>query len=78
MSRKRLVGTVVSDKMENTVVVAVERIFRHPRYKKRMRKHKRYKAHDELGAKVGQVVEIEECRPMSKEKRFKVIRIVNN
>lgn len=78
MSRKKLTGTIVSDKMDKTVVVEVERVFHHPRYQKRVRERKKYKAHDELGAKVGDRVEIEECRPMSKEKRFRVIRIVRN
>ena len=77
MSRKKLVGTVVSDKMEKTVVVEVERVFHHPRYRKRLKKRGKYKAHDELGARVGDRVEIEECRPISKEKMFKVKRIVN-
>ena len=76
MSRKRLTGTVISDKMEKTVVVEVERVFHHPRYGKRIKRCKKYKAHDELGGKVDNVVEIEECRPISKEKRFRVIGIV--
>lgn len=76
MSKKRLTGTVVSDKMEKTVVVAVGRSFHHPRYKKRLEVCKKYKAHDELGVSVGDLVEIEECRPVSKGKKFKVVRIV--
>lgn len=78
MSRKKLTGIVVSNKMDKTVVVEVERVFHHPQYQKRVRKHKKYKAHDELGAEVGQRVEIEECPPVSKEKRFRVVKIVNS
>jgi len=76
MSKKKLVGIVVSDKMEKTAVVEVERFFHHPLYKKRIERCKKYHAHDELGVKVGDVVEIEECRPVSKEKRFRVIRSI--
>jgi len=75
MPRKRLKGTVVSDRMEKTVVVAVERVFAHPAYKKRVKVVKRYKAHDESGAKVGDSVVIEETRPASKEKRWRVITV---
>lgn len=69
-------GRVVSDKMEKTAVIAVERFFHHPVYKKRIKKTKRYKAHDELGVKVGDVVEIQETRPLSKEKRWRIIKII--
>ena len=74
MTKKRLTGTVISNKMQKTVVVRVERIKEHPRYKRRYRFHKKYKAHDEKGEyKVGDRVIIEECRPISKEKRWRVI-----
>ncbi|HDM70318.1 MAG: 30S ribosomal protein S17 [Thermotoga sp.] len=77
MPRRRMIGTVTSDKMDKTVVVAVERIFQHPKYKKYIRRTKKYKAHDEKNeCKVGDVVEIEETRPLSREKRWRVIRIV--
>ena len=76
MPRRRLKGKVVSDKMEKTVVVVVERVFAHPIYKKRVRVTKRYKAHDEVGAKVGDEVMIEETRPLSKDKRWRVAEIV--
>ncbi len=70
----KLQGTVVSDKMEKTVVVEVERIKEHPRYKKRYKVHKKYKVHDEKGEyKKGDVVVIEETRPISKDKRWRVI-----
>jgi len=74
MTKKRLIGTVISNKMQKTVVVRVERIKEHPRYKRRYRFHKKYKAHDEKGeCKVGDRVIIEECRPISKEKRWRVV-----
>ncbi|MCJ7786901.1 30S ribosomal protein S17 [Patescibacteria group bacterium] len=75
MPKKQITGTVVSNKMQKTVVVKVERIKEHPRYKKRYKVHKKYKAHDEKGeCKVEDKVIIEECRPMSKEKRWRVIK----
>lgn len=74
MPKRRLIGTVVSDKMEKTVVVRVERWKKHPKYLRRVRVHKRYKAHDEKREyKVGDRVIIEETRPISKEKRWKVV-----
>lgn len=76
-TRKVLTGRVVSDKMDKTVVVAVERVFRHPLYKKTVRKTKRYKAHDENNeCRVGDLVEIMETRPLSKEKYFRVVKII--
>lgn len=67
-------GTVVSDKMKNTVVVAVNSFKTHPKYQKKYRFTKKYKAHDEGNKyKVGDVVEIVPCRPISKDKRFKVL-----
>ena len=74
MPKKRLKGLVVSDKMQKTIVVKVERIKEHKKYKKRYKVHKKYKAHDEKEeCKVGDNVIIEECRPLSKEKRWRVI-----
>ena len=72
--RKRsVVGTVVSDKMDKTIVVRVERLVEDPRYKKYVRRYSRYMAHDEANAcKVGDQVLIVEHRPMSKRKRWKV------
>jgi small subunit ribosomal protein S17 len=71
--KKTLQGTVVSDKMDKTVVVAVTRFEKHPKYQKYLKKTKRFKAHDENNAsKVGDVVTIEETRPISKDKKFKV------
>lgn len=75
MPKRRLKGKVVSNKMEKTVVIVVERVFAHPTYKKRVRVTKRYKAHDEVGAKVGDEVMIEETRPLSKDKRWRVVEV---
>jgi len=75
--RRRLHGHVVSDKMDKTVVVRVERVVRHPRYGKVMRRAKRYKAHDEGNrCRVGDLVTIVESRPLSREKRWCVEEIV--
>lgn len=74
VTRKQLQGTVVSDKMMKTVTVLVNRFVKHPKYGKFMNISKKYKAHDEAGTwKVGDKVTIEECRPISKDKSFKVI-----
>ena len=76
-TKKRFVGSVVSDKMDKTVVVRVERLVRHPRYGKVLRRAKKYKAHDEENAcRVGDVVRIVESRPLSREKRWVVEEIV--
>jgi len=78
MPKKQLTGTVMSNKMQKTVVVSVERLKEHPKYKRRFRVHKKYKAHDEKGEyKVGDKVIIEECRPISKDKRWRVIKKVD-
>lgn len=75
--RKVRIGEVVSDKMDKTVVVAVESRIRHPLYGRIIRRTKKFKAHDEAGiAGMGDTVEIMECRPISKEKRWRVSRIV--
>jgi small subunit ribosomal protein S17 len=76
--RKRRIetGRVVSDKMQKTVVVSVERSKRHPIYKKVMRRSVKFMAHDELGAAMGDTVRIIESRPMSKHKRWTVIEIL--
>lgn len=77
MPRKRVVGVVVSDKMDKTVVVKVERFVQHPRFKKYIRRSKKYYAHDERNeCRIGDVVEIEETRPLSKLKRWRVVRII--
>ena len=71
---KRLKGVVVSNKMEKTAVVLVERYVKHPLYGKYIKKSKRYKAHDEKNQyHVGDKVIIEECRPISKDKHFVIV-----
>jgi small subunit ribosomal protein S17 len=71
--RKTMIGVVVSNKMDKTAVVAVERRMQHPLYKKIIRRTKRYKAHDEANeARLGDVVRIAETRPISKEKRWRI------
>lgn len=77
MPKKRLTGQIISDKMAKTVVVRVERVKEHPKYKRRYRFHKKYKAHVEEGEyTIGDKVVIEECRPISKDKKWKVIKKV--
>ena len=74
MPRRVLQGIVVSDKMDKTIVVQVERRVMHPIYKKFVRRTKKYAAHDEANAhKVGETVRIRECRPISKRKRWEVL-----
>ncbi len=74
MPKRILQGTVVSDKGDKTVIVKVERRLTHPLYKKTIRRSKRYAAHDEANQyKIGDVVRIEECRPLSKTKSWLVI-----
>lgn len=75
--RKTRVGRVVSDKMDKTVVVAVESTRRHPLYKKTIKRTTKFHAHDEAGeAKEGDVVRIMETRPLSKTKRWRVVSVV--
>ncbi len=74
MPKRVLQGVVVSDKGEKTIVVKVERRFTHPVMKKTVRRSKNYHAHDEANvAKIGQIVSIEECRPFSKTKTWKLV-----
>lgn len=77
MPKKQLIGTVVSDKMEKTVVVEVETKKRHPVYHKVVRKRKKFKAQDEIGAKVGDTVKIEETRPLSRAKCWRVTEVLS-
>lgn len=75
--RKTRQGRVVSDKMDKTVVVAVESRVRHPLYGRIVRRTKRFKAHDETNQyHVGDTVEIVECRPLSKDKTWRVYRLI--
>jgi small subunit ribosomal protein S17 len=77
MPRKVYTGRVISDKMDKTVVVAVTRLTQHPVYKKTIRKITRFKAHDaENKCKMGDTVSIIESRPLSKDKRWKILDVV--
>ncbi|HKP87897.1 MAG TPA: 30S ribosomal protein S17 [Blastocatellia bacterium] len=74
--RQEKVGLVTSDKMTKTVVVRVERQVKHPKYKRYIRKRSKFMAHDEIGARIGDIVRIIETRPLSARKRWRVIEIV--
>ena len=75
--KKTREGVVVSDKMTKTRVVVIERVFRHPQYERVVTRSKRLKAHDEQNtSKVGDRVLIEETRPLSKEKRWRILQVV--
>ena len=77
VDRRTFIGTVVSDKMDKTVVVEVTRRFQHPVYKKYISRRKRYKAHDEDNQyQSGDTVELVESRPISKNKRWRVARLI--
>ena len=74
--KRRFKGIVVSNKMEKTIVVKVERTKMHPKYKKIYKVHKKYKVHDPKNqAKIGDKVVFEECRPISKDKKWKLLTI---
>jgi small subunit ribosomal protein S17 len=76
--RRTKVGRVVSDKMDKTVVVSVERLRRHPIYKRVVRLSSHFKAHDEEnGARLGDTVRIEESRPISRDKRWRVVEVIS-
>lgn len=74
--RAEKIGVVASDKMTKTVVVRVDRLVKHPIYRKYIRKRKKFMAHDEMGAKIGDKVKIVETRPMSARKRWRVVEII--
>ena len=74
--RSQKVGVITSDKMQKTVVVRVDRLVRHTKYRRYVRRTSKFMAHDELGATVGDKVRIVETRPMSARKRWRVIEIV--
>ncbi len=76
--RKTKVGRVVSDKMDKTIVVSIERLARHPLYKRVIRLTSKFKAHDELNeAKIGDTVLIEESRPLSATKRWRLLEVLS-
>ena len=74
--RAEKIGVVTSDKMTLTVVVRVDRLVKHPIYRKYVRKRKKFMAHDEQGAKIGDKVRIVETRPLSARKRWRVVEII--
>ncbi len=75
--RQTAVGTVVSDKMQKTIVVEIARLVRHHGYSKRVRRKTRVKAHDEEGAcREGDTVRLMETRPLSKDKRWRVVEVL--
>ena len=77
--RRTKVGRVVSDKMDKTVVVSVERLQRHPIYKRVVRRSTKFKAHDQDNtARVGDTVRIEESRPLSRDKRWRLIEVLGH
>ena len=75
--RAEKIGVVASDKMTKTVVVRVDRLIKHPIYRKYVRKRKKFMAHDEMGAKIGDKVRIVETRPTSARKRWRVVEIIH-
>lgn len=75
--RAEKIGVITSDKMTNTVVVRVDRLIKHPVYRKYVRKRKKFMAHDDLGSKIGDKVRIVETRPMSARKRWRVVEILH-
>jgi small subunit ribosomal protein S17 len=75
--RKTVDGVVVSDKMQKTITVVVERLVKHPKYKKFVRRRTRLKAHDEASqAKIGDLVRISETRALSKTKRWRLVQVL--
>lgn len=79
MPKKELTGKVVSNKMDKTVVVAVENRFPHPKYEKQIVETRKFKAHDaENKCQIGDRVRIQECRPLSREKRWRVVEITGH
>lgn len=75
-NRAERVGVVASDKMEKTVTVRVDRLVKHPMYRKYIKRRKKFMAHDELGATIGDKVRIVETRPLSARKRWRVVEII--
>lgn len=75
--RKVRVGKVVSDKMDKTIIVAVERLVQHPRYKKTIKRTTKFKVHDGNNeCRIGDVVKIMETRPLSKEKNWRLVEVI--
>jgi len=74
---KIFIGKVISKKMEKTATVSVERVFAHPRYKKRVKRVKKYQVHDEVGTKLGDNVRFVGSKPYSKLKRWRIVEVVD-
>ena len=77
-TRRRLTGVVASNKMMKTIIVEVSRSYRHPLYEKVVHNSKKFKVHDEMNCNVGDEVQIVECKPISKHKRWIVEKILNS
>jgi len=78
-AKRKMRGVVIGRSMKKTIIVRIARVFKHPQYKKYIRRMKNYKVHDERDTcNVGDLVEIVEMRPLSKEKRYRVIRVVEH
>jgi small subunit ribosomal protein S17 len=74
--KRVLTGIITSNKTKDTVVVAVERVLQHPKYLRRYKRHKKYKAQTLGNLSIGDKVEIIECKPLSKDKKWKVIKLI--
>lgn len=75
--RKEFIGTVISVKMQKTIIVRITEMRKHPKYNRIIKRHNKFKVHDEKNiAKTGDVVRIQECRPLSKDKRFRIISVL--
>jgi len=75
--KRKLVGIVISNKMEKTIVVQVDRLVKHPLYKKYMKRKSKFFAHDnENSCNIGDTVSIIECRPLSKNKRWRIVEVL--
>ena len=75
--RKVFIGDVISDKMQKTVIVSVHTMKKHPKYGKVIKHYNKFKAHDEAKiSKIGDIVQIEETKPISKDKHFRVVKVV--
>lgn len=75
--RKEFIGTVISNKMQKTIIVKVTRMSKHPKYHRIIKKYNKFKVHDEKNsAQIGDMVRIQETRPLSKEKSFRLVEII--
>ena len=75
--RKEFIGTVISDKMQKTRIVKIMRLAKHPKYGRIIKKHNKFKVHDEENTtKIGDIVRIRETRPLSKEKCFRILEVI--